>query len=82
MELGIPDTRGESDLEFGMSDLEFTSLKVYDLLGKEVVTLVNEKLNPGTYKVEFDAGSLTSGIYFYRLTSGDFTDTRRMMLIK
>ena len=60
----------------------YAKLVVYDVMGKEVVTLVNEKQSPGTYQVEFDAGSLTSGIYFYRLTSGDFTDTRRMMLIK
>ena len=71
-----------TNLEFGISDLGFVSLKVYDLLGKEVVTLVNEKQSPGTYQVEFDAGSLTSGVYFYRLTSGDFTDTKRMMLVK
>ncbi len=71
-----------TNLEFGISDLGFTSLKVYDMLGKEVSTLVNEKLNPGTYKVEFDGSSLPGGVYFYRLTSGDFTDTRRMMLIK
>ena len=55
---------------------------IYDALGKEVVTLVNEKQSPGTYQVEFDAGSLTSGVYFYRLTAGDFTDTKRMMLIR
>ena len=71
-----------TNLEFGIPDLGFVSLKIYDLLGKEVVTLVNEKLNPGTYRVEFDAGSLTSGVYFYRLTSGDFTDTKRMVLVK
>ena len=55
---------------------------IYDALGKEVVTLVNEKQSPGTYQVEYDAGSLTSGVYFYRLTAGDFTDTKRMMLIR
>ena len=71
-----------TNLEFGISDLGFVSLKVYDLLGKEVVTLVNEKQSPGTYQVEFDAGSLTSGVYFYRLTAGDFSDTKRMMLVK
>ena len=71
-----------TNLEFGIPDLGFVSLKIYDLLGKEVVTLVNEKLNPGTYRVEFDAGSLTSGVYFYRLTSGDFMDTKRMLLVK
>ena len=57
-------------------------MKIYDLLGKEVVTLVNGKLNPGTYRVEFDEGILTSAVYFYRLTSGDFTDTKRMLLVK
>lgn len=71
-----------TNLEFGISNLRFVTLKVYDMLGKEVSTLVNEKLNPGTYKVEFDGSSLPGGVYFYRLTSGDFTDTRRMMLIK
>jgi hypothetical protein len=71
-----------TNLEFGISDLGFVSLKVYDILGKEVVTLVNEKLIPGTYRVEFEAGSLTSGVYFYRLTSGDFTNTKRMLFVK
>jgi len=46
------------------------------------VTLVNEKQSPGTYQVEFDAGSLTSGVYFYRLTTEGFSDAKRMMLVK
>ena len=71
-----------TNLEFGVSKLGFVSLKIYDLLGKEVVTLVNEKLNPGKYRVEFDGSSLTSGVYFYRITSGDFTETKRMLLVK
>ncbi|MBK8552470.1 MAG: T9SS type A sorting domain-containing protein [Ignavibacteria bacterium] len=71
-----------TNLEFGISDLGFVSLKVYDILGKEVVTLVNEKLSPGKYQVEFDGSGLPSGVYFYRLTAGEFTDTKRMMLIK
>jgi len=71
-----------TNLEFGISDLGFVSLKVYDILGKEIITLVNEKLNPGNYKVEFDGRGLTSGVYFYRLTIGEFTDTKRMMLVK
>ncbi|MBK9332014.1 MAG: T9SS type A sorting domain-containing protein [Ignavibacteria bacterium] len=69
-------------LEFGIPELGFVSLKIYDLLGKEVGTLVDENLNPGTYKVEFDGSRLTSGVYFYRIKSGDFTDTKRMMLVK
>ncbi|MBK8552471.1 MAG: T9SS type A sorting domain-containing protein [Ignavibacteria bacterium] len=71
-----------TNLEFGISDLGFVSLKVYDILGKEVVTLVNEKLSPGNYKVEFDGSGLSSGVYFYRLNAGEFTETKRMMLVK
>lgn len=79
-----------TNLEFGISDLGFVSLKIYDVLGKEVATLVNEKLSQGNYKVEFDGSGFSSGVYFYRLvvsssnpmTARDFTDTKRMMLIK
>jgi len=73
-------------LEFGISSaaggLEFVSLRVYDVTGKEVADLVNDKLNPGTYKYEFDASDLPSGIYFYKLTSVNFTETKRMILLK
>jgi hypothetical protein len=61
------------------------SLKVYNLLGKEIATLVNESAlggQPGTYEVTFDASMLPSGIYFYRLTAEDFSETKRMILIK
>jgi len=58
------------------------SLKVYDILGKEITTLVNAQLQPGTYEVTFDGSNLTSGTYFYRFQSGDFTDTKRMLMIK
>ncbi|MBK8552303.1 MAG: T9SS type A sorting domain-containing protein [Ignavibacteria bacterium] len=71
-----------TNLEFGISKLGFVSLKVYDILGKEVVTLVNEKLSPGKYKVEFDGSGLPSGVYFYRLTAGEFTDRKKMMVVK
>ena len=71
-----------TNLEFGISDLGFVSLKVYDLLGKEVVTLVNEKLSPGNYKIEFDGSNLTSGVYFYRLVTDGFEETKRMILLK
>jgi len=60
----------------------FTSLKVYDLLGKEVATLVNEQLKPGTYEVTFDGANLSSGIYYYKLSSGDFIQTKKMVLMK
>ncbi len=57
-------------------------LKVFDILGKEVATLVNEQLQPGTYETTFDAGKLTSGVYFYRLQTNGYTKTKRMLLIK
>jgi len=69
-------------LEFGISNMQFVSLKVYDVLGNEVVVLVNEKKEPGNYKVEFDGSSLASGIYYYKITSGSFTETKKMMLLK
>jgi len=57
-------------------------LIIYDILGREVATLVNEKLSPGTYEVEWDASNYPSGVYFYKLTAGDFTQTKKMLLIK
>ncbi|MDQ7818243.1 MAG: T9SS type A sorting domain-containing protein [Melioribacteraceae bacterium] len=60
----------------------FTTLKIYDLLGSEVASLVNEIKSPGNYEVKFNAGKLPSGIYFYRLQSGGFMYSRKMLLIK
>jgi hypothetical protein len=57
-------------------------LKVYDILGKEIQTLVNEQLQPGTYEVTFDGSNLPSGVYFYKLTAGDYTETKKMLMIK
>ena len=65
------------------------TLKVYDILGREVTTLVNEKQRPGNYEVEFDASTssatgkeLTSGIYFYQLQTGKYLETKKMLMIK
>ena len=57
-------------------------LKVYDILGREVATLVNQRQNPGQYRVTFNAGNLASGTYFYRLRTGDFVQTKKMILLK
>ena len=59
-----------------------TTLKVYDVLGNETAILVNEVQAAGNYEVKFDASNLSSGIYFYKLVSGSFVETRKMMLIK
>jgi photosystem II stability/assembly factor-like uncharacterized protein len=55
---------------------------IYDILGREVKTLVNEKQSAGKYKVDFDGTNLPSGVYFYRLESGDFVSTKKMVLLK
>jgi len=64
----------------------FVTLKIYDILGKEVMTLVNENMQAGYYDVEFNAssaaGGLASGLYFYTIKSGSFVETKRMLLIK
>ena len=69
-------------VSFQLSVTSFSSLKIFDITGKEVATLVNEKLNAGTYSVEWNAGEYSSGVYFYRLQAGDFFDTKRMILLK
>ncbi len=71
-----------TNLEFGISDLGFVTLKIYDILGNEVATLVNENLSPGSYNVKWNATGYTSGIYFYKLEAGDFSETKRMILLK
>jgi len=57
-------------------------LVVYNMLGEEVEILVNEELQPGTYEADFDGSNLPSGIYFYRLQAGDYTETKKMVLLK
>jgi hypothetical protein len=60
----------------------FVTLSVFDIMGREVATLVNEQLAPGTYETTFDGSALSSGTYFYKLTSGDFSQTKRLTLLK
>jgi hypothetical protein len=60
----------------------FITLKVFDLLGREVATLVNEEQKADYYKVTFDASRLASGVYFYRLQAGEFTAAKRLMVLK
>jgi enterochelin esterase family protein len=59
-----------------------TSLKIYDILGKEAATIVNEELSPGVYEVEFSANELSGGIYFYQLRIGNFIETKKMVYLK
>ncbi|MBI5472618.1 MAG: T9SS type A sorting domain-containing protein [Ignavibacteriae bacterium] len=64
------------------SEVSRVTLKVYDLLGREVKTLVNEQMHPGSYSRTFDASGLSSGVYFYRLRAGEFVSVKRMMLLR
>jgi hypothetical protein len=59
-----------------------TELVIYDILGREAATLVNQQLKPGTYEVEWDGTKYASGVYFYKLITSDFTETKKMVLIK
>jgi hypothetical protein len=61
---------------------KMVTLKVYDILGKEIQTLVNEQLQPGSYEVTFDRSNLPSGVYFYQLKTGDFVATKKLILLK
>lgn len=71
-----------TNIEFSIPNTGLTKLVIFDAAGREIETLVNSDLNPGTYKAEWDASKINSGVYFYRLTSGNFTETKKMILVK
>jgi len=71
-----------TSIQYVISSKQFVSLKVYDVLGNEIVTLVNEVKTAGNYEVNFDASGLPSGMYIYKLTAGNFSDTKKMILLK
>lgn len=71
-----------SNIRYQIPKNEFVNLKIYDMLGREVQTLVSEKKNAGTYIAQFNSDNLSSGVYFYKLTAGEFSDVKRMILIK
>jgi photosystem II stability/assembly factor-like uncharacterized protein len=78
-----PTTKIKFDIkkEFRSQESE-VKLIIYDITGREIQTLVNEKLNPGTYEVTFDGTNYASGIYFYQLRSGEFVTTKKLILLK
>ena len=76
-------------VSFSLPVVSNVTLKIYDVQGREVRTLVNERMQAGRYEVDFDASGMNSGVYFYQMTvhhggssTGNFTETRRMMLLK
>jgi hypothetical protein len=69
-------------INYSIREAGNVEIKVYDLLGREVAVLVNDFKQAGNYEVTLNAQNLSSGIYFYRMTSGNFTDVKRMVLVK
>jgi len=69
-------------ISFELAVSSYTTLKVYNVLGNEVATLVNGKMPAGRYTVEFDGEALQSGVYFYRLQAGNFSETKKLLLLK
>ena len=71
-----------TSIKYSVPSNEYVSLKIYDVLGKEVATLVNQEMNAGIYEVQFDASQFTSGVYIYRLITEDLSISKKMILIK
>jgi hypothetical protein len=69
-------------ISYAVPEVSKVTLKIYDMLGREVITLVDGTKNTGTYEVSFDASNLTSGLYIYTLTTGNFSASKKMMLLK
>jgi len=92
-ENGIPETyklsqnypnpfNPNTKIDFSIPKNSLVTIKVYDVLGKEVAILVNKDFVVGSYTVDFNASSLTSGVYFYTISAGDFTETKKLVLVK
>ncbi|MCC7159447.1 MAG: T9SS type A sorting domain-containing protein [Ignavibacteria bacterium] len=69
-------------ISFSIPKSDYVSLRVYDMLGREVKALVSQDMGPGEYQVDFDAKGLSSGMYYYSLRSGEFVDVKKMVLVK
>ena len=69
-------------IKFEITKSDVVKLIVFDVLGREIATLVNEQLQPGTYEAEWDAGNYPSGVYFYKLITYNYTETKKMVLVK
>ncbi len=72
----------ETIIEFSLPAQRDVTLKIYNTLGEEVKTLINENLKPGRYAIPFNASGLASGVYIYRLNAGDFVSTKKSLLLK
>ncbi len=71
-----------SIIRFDVSKPEHVTLQVFNLLGQQVAVLTDEQKSPGVYKVQFNGAGLSSGVYFHRLTAGEFTQAKKLVLMK
>ncbi|MBT8387557.1 MAG: T9SS type A sorting domain-containing protein, partial [Ignavibacteria bacterium] len=69
-------------INFKLPQKEIVTIKVFNILGKEVVILIDEQKEAGKHEVDFDASGLNSGVYFYRIEAGSFVETKKMILMK
>jgi hypothetical protein len=69
-------------IEFSIPTESKVGLKIYDLLGREIAELVNSELQPGLHKISFNGEKLSSGVYYYKLTAGEFSDIKKLILVK
>lgn len=69
-------------IRYSLIGNRFVSLIVFDALGKEITTLVNDKQNTGSYEIEFEGTGLSSGVYFYKLSTNNYFETKKMFLLK
>ena len=72
----------KTKIVYRITSREFVELRVFDVLGREVATLLEAQIEPGTHTVEFRGDHLASGVYLYRLTAGNFSETKRLLLLK
>ena len=69
-------------IQFSLPKTSNVTIRIYDILGREVATLLDEEYQPGQYKIIFEAGQLASGLYMYRIQAGDFRETKKLMLLR
>jgi len=72
----------KTDLKFAIPEAADVKLEIYDALGRVIETLINEKLATGNYSYYLNAPKLSSGVYFYRLSAGNFVETKKFILLK
>ncbi len=69
-------------IRYEIPEVGIVTLKVFDMLGREIATLVNEKQQPGKYQVTWDASGFSSGVYFYKIEAREFSNAKKMVLVK